>query len=47
VPVVAEAFRAVPLDASDWILVAVVAFIPAVVAETVRTRARGRLHWVA
>lgn len=47
VPVVAEAFRAVPLDPSDWAIVAIVAFIPAIVAEAIRTRAKGRVHWVA
>ena len=44
VPPLAEAFRATPLDASDWALVAVVALAPAVLAEVVD--GRGRL-WVA
>jgi Ca2+-transporting ATPase len=47
IPVVAESFRAVPLDAAEWVLVAVVAFIPAVAAEVVRTLGRGRVMWVA
>ncbi len=45
VPFLAEAFRATPLSAEDWALVAVVAFTPAVVAEIVRTT-RGSV-WVA
>jgi Ca2+-transporting ATPase len=45
VPPLAEAFRAVPLGASDWLLVAVVALAPALVAELVRART-GAL-WVA
>ncbi|MHB8891534.1 MAG: cation-translocating P-type ATPase [Candidatus Limnocylindrales bacterium] len=47
VPVLAEAFRATPLDASDWVVVAVVAFVPALAAELVRTVRRGRTLWVA
>ena len=47
VPVLAESFRAVPLDATDWLIVAIVAFIPAVAAEVVRTLGKGRLLWVA
>ena len=47
VPGLASAFNATPLDAYDWILVVVVAFAPAVVAEIARTRARGSLVWVA
>jgi magnesium-transporting ATPase (P-type) len=47
VPPLAEAFRATVLDATDWLLVAVVAFIPAVAAELARMRARGRSVWVA
>jgi P-type Ca2+ transporter type 2C len=46
-PPLAEAFHATPLEAADWVLVAIVAFAPAAVAEVVRTRARGRLVWVA
>jgi Ca2+-transporting ATPase len=47
VPMLADAFRATPLDALDWLLVAVVAFVPAGVAELARMRARGRGVWVA
>ena len=45
VPPVADAFRATVLDLSDWGLVAIVALLPALVAEFVR----GVLHrrWVA
>ena len=45
IPGVAEAFHATPLDAIDWLLVAVVALAPAIVAETVRTLRR--VSWVA
>ncbi len=44
-PGVSEAFRASPLDLEEWLLVAVIALLPAVVAEAVR--ARGRTVWVA
>jgi Ca2+-transporting ATPase len=47
VPPLAEAFRATPLDLVDWVLVAVVAILPAAVAEFVRTRGRGQAIWVA
>jgi len=47
IPVVAESFRAVPLDAVEWVVVAIVAFIPAVAAEAVRTVGRGHVLWVA
>jgi Ca2+-transporting ATPase len=47
VPPLAEAFRATPLDLADWLLVAVVAILPAAVAELVRTRGRGQAIWVA
>jgi Ca2+-transporting ATPase len=47
VPVLADAFRAVPLDPGEWAIVAVVAFAPAVLAEVVRTAGRGRVLWVA
>jgi Ca2+-transporting ATPase len=47
VPVLAEAFHATPLDASDWVIVAVVAFLPALVAEIIRTARRGRTVWIA
>ncbi|MHB8400241.1 MAG: HAD-IC family P-type ATPase, partial [Candidatus Limnocylindrales bacterium] len=45
VPPLANAFRAVPLDRRDWLLVAVVALGPAAVAETMRTIRR--TSWVA
>jgi len=45
VPILAEAFRATPLGASDWALVAVIALAPALVAEMVRT-VTGRT-WIA
>ncbi len=45
VPPLAEAFRATPLDASDWLIVALVALAPALLAEVVRT-VTGRL-WIA
>jgi Ca2+-transporting ATPase len=47
VPPLAEAFRATPLDVSDWLLVALVAFVPAAAAELARMRGRGRTVWVA
>lgn len=47
VPPLAEAFRATPLDLVDWLLVAVVASTPALVAELARMRGRGRSVWVA
>jgi Ca2+-transporting ATPase len=47
VPPLAEAFRATPLDLADWLVVAVVALLPAVTAEVVRTMRRGRVVWVA
>ncbi len=47
VPPLAEAFHATPLEPADWVPVAIIAFAPAFVAEVVRTRARGRLIWVA
>jgi Ca2+-transporting ATPase len=37
VPVLAAAFRATPLDLEDWLIVVVIAVIPALVAEVVRT----------
>ena len=48
IPLVAplqEAFHATPLDGADWVLVALIALAPALVAETVRTF--GRRDWVA
>ncbi|HLO35436.1 MAG TPA: HAD-IC family P-type ATPase, partial [Candidatus Deferrimicrobium sp.] len=47
VPPLAEAFRATALDASDWLLVMIVAFAPALAAELGRMRGRGRRLWVA
>ncbi len=47
VPVLAEAFRATPLDLADWMLVTVVAVAPAAAAEAVRWRGGGRAVWVA
>ena len=45
IPGVNEAFRASPLDLEEWLLVAVIALLPAVLAEAVR--ARGQTVWVA
>jgi magnesium-transporting ATPase (P-type) len=45
VPALADAFRAQPLDAREWVLVAVVALAPALLAQLVR--ARSRRLWVA
>jgi Ca2+-transporting ATPase len=45
IPVVGDAFRASALDLEEWLLVAVIALLPAVVAEVVR--ARRRMVWVA
>ncbi len=45
VPLLAEAFHATPLDGSDWAVVAVIALVPAILAEVVRT-VTGRT-WVA
>jgi P-type Ca2+ transporter type 2C len=47
VPPLAEAFRATPLDLGDWLLVAAIAFAPALVAEMIRSRSRGQRLWVA
>ena len=47
VPPLADAFRATALDPSDWLLVAVVAFAPALAAEVARMRGRGTAVWVA
>jgi Ca2+-transporting ATPase len=46
-PPLAQAFRATPLDPTDWLLVAFVALAPALVAEGTRWRSRGRTIWVA
>ena len=45
VPVLSEAFRATPLDASDWAIVALIALAPALLAELMRTI--GPRTWVA
>jgi Ca2+-transporting ATPase len=45
IPGVAEAFRASPLDAGEWLLVALIALAPALVAEAWRSMGRG--PWVA
>jgi Ca2+-transporting ATPase len=45
IPPLADAYRATPLDPFDWLLVAIVALVPALVAESVRTFRRG--YWVA
>jgi Ca2+-transporting ATPase len=45
VPPLADAFRAVPLTALEWLLVAAVALAPAGLAELIRARGRG--PWVA
>ena len=47
VPPLADAFRATTLDVSDWILVSVIAFVPAVTAEVARIRAAGKMVWIA
>jgi Ca2+-transporting ATPase len=46
-PPLADAFHATPLAPEEWVLVAIVAFAPAVVAEIARMLGRGRLVWVA
>jgi hypothetical protein len=46
IPGLSAAFRATPLGAFDWVLVAVVALAPAVVAGIVRSRRTG-IAWVA
>jgi Ca2+-transporting ATPase len=47
VPPLASAFRASPLDLADWLLVAVVAVVPALAAELARGRGHGQSVWVA
>ncbi len=47
VPVLADAFQATPLDLDDWLLVAIIAAVPAAVAEIIRARGRGQAVWVA
>ena len=46
VPLLADAFRAVPLSAGEWILVVVIALAPAAVAELIRSRG-STTAWVA
>ena len=46
VPPLATAFHATPLGVSDWALVGVVALLPALVAEVVRTLRPGS-RWIA
>jgi Ca2+-transporting ATPase len=46
VPWLADAFRAAPLGAIEWAVVAAIALAPALVAEAVRSRS-GRVAWVA
>ncbi len=45
-PPLAEAFRATPLDAGEWLVVALIAITPALLAEVVRT-VRPGTRWVA
>jgi Ca2+-transporting ATPase len=45
VPILADVFRATPLDPSDWVVVALIALAPAVLAQVVRA-VTGRT-WVA
>jgi Ca2+-transporting ATPase len=47
VPALSDAFRATPLDLMDWLLVAAIAFAPAIAAEMARLRGRGQRIWVA
>jgi magnesium-transporting ATPase (P-type) len=44
-PPVAEAFRATPLDPGEWLVVALIAVAPALLAEVVKTVRHTR--WVA
>lgn len=46
VPPLADAFRATPLAAGEWLVVAGIALVPALVAEWVRTLRPG-MRWVA
>jgi P-type Ca2+ transporter type 2C len=46
VPPLAATFRATPLQPLDWALVAAVALLPALLAETIRTRRPGS-RWIA
>ncbi len=45
VPVLSDAFRATTLDASDWLVIAIVALAPALLAEVMRTI--GPRTWIA
>ena len=45
IPPLREAFRAAPLDAADWLIVAIIALAPAVLAQVMR--ARHHRTWVA
>ena len=45
VPPLAAAFRATPLFASDWVIVAAIALAPAVLAELIRATTHS--EWVA
>jgi Ca2+-transporting ATPase len=45
VPILAEAFRATPLDTSDWAVVAIIALAPALLAQMIRS-VSGR-PWIA
>ncbi len=47
VPGLVDAFRATPLDWSDWVTVAIVAFLPALLAQVIRAARPGRIAWVA
>jgi Ca2+-transporting ATPase len=47
IPGVSEAFRAVPLDPAEWVLVAAVSIAPAALAEIIRALGRGKTVWVA
>ncbi len=46
VPALASAFRAHPLDAGEWLVIAVIALAPALLAELIRTLRPGRI-WIA
>ncbi|HEX5397160.1 MAG TPA: cation-translocating P-type ATPase C-terminal domain-containing protein, partial [Candidatus Limnocylindria bacterium] len=46
VPALADAFRAHPLSAAEWLVVAVVALLPALLAEAIRTLRSGTA-WIA
>ena len=46
VPPLADAFRATPLTAGEWLVVGAIALLPALVAEGARTLRPG-MRWVA